>query len=621
MRVRPITKPLFPLLFLLITITLHAGEQIRQYDATATIHPSGELDITEAILYDFDEASRHGIYRDIPFTVKQDGPPKDIGIGSIKVEMDDARVPWKKSTIESFSAGNMIRLKIGSPSVRITGKHRYTIHYHVQKGVFPSSLDSRKDAIRWNAIGTGWRVPIDKANIDLLLPKTLDRSNVTVQIFKGSYGSQRHGGKVQWPGNNHLRITASNFSSHEGLTVEVSYAAGLLGQTGEGNLAPSVLERFLGNWQWGFLGIFLLFLVRFYRHHIGFTDHRSIAPRYYPPEGLSVLQSGVIYDRFAKDDDYAAAILELAQRGYIVIYKEDETSDPFLQKTSKETKDLPEDLKYLMDEVLFKRGKDLHTLKTESDAESDLLENGFFSINYKLYQWSVKEGYMKENPEEVRSKFIGRSALFMVFFLVMAIYTIYHFYGWAALKEMFLYGIYIITGVLLMTQKSMIVRATTVFLLLFGIYYLFVTVPTKALLLSPFPALVIVGVGIYVTYRYLGAYTRKGAEAQKQLLGLKAFMSRVNKDEIERRLKEDPLYLDTLLPYAVLFDLNTHWLKFYQETHTDYPVWYNGSPEYFGDLTSAMQSAATAPTSESGGTSRGGGFSGGGFGGGGGGSW
>ncbi|MFT7824792.1 MAG: hypothetical protein ABXS92_08510 [Sulfurimonas sp.] len=79
----------------------------------------------------------------------------------------------------------------------------------------------------------------------------------------------------------------------------------------------------------------------------------------------------------------------------------------------------------------------------------------------------------------------------------------------------------------------------------------------------------------------------------------------------------DPLYLEKLLPYAVLFDETEHWIAFFGLLGVTAPEWYEGDINHISDFTSSVDSASTPPSKNSGG----GGFSGGGGGGGGGGSW
>jgi len=175
-------KKLLLTLFLALWGSSLNAERITQYDVNITVLGSGELQVTERILYDFEQNSRHGIFRDIPITVKGAGQPKDIGLREFYVQMDDDIAEWAQSTLKSSDAGEMIRLKIGSASVYITGQHLYTIGYIVAKGVLPSSEDSSQDAVRWNTIGTGWEVPIDHAKIDMYLPSPLNKSNVSAKV-------------------------------------------------------------------------------------------------------------------------------------------------------------------------------------------------------------------------------------------------------------------------------------------------------------------------------------------------------------------------------------------------------------------------------------------------------
>ncbi len=622
-------KLLFALLFITGWGSGLFAEKISNYDANLTIHQSGELAMVETITYDFETTSRHGIYRDIPFTVKSSGPPKDLGLYDFRVEMDGKKVEWEKDTIDHSDAGKLTRLKIGSPSTMISGKHIYRIAYRVERGVLPSSLDKTQDVIRWNMIGTGWPVSILKSNVDLYLPTSLDQSNITVQIFKGQYGSRDSGGKASWIGRKHLHIDIGPLAPHEGLTVELSYPIGLLDQTGRKNMDTTFSEHLIVSWQWPVLGAFLFYLFIFYKKYTGVTDKRSVAPQYYPPKGMDVLQAGLIYDRFVDNDDYPAAILELGQKGYLEIFKEKECDNISLEKRNKNISDLPEYLKYLMNRVLFGGGKSSYLLKSGSEDEAEQLYDGFEKINEMLYAWSVKQGYMRENPRKSRKIFLISSIFLLIFIIALSASTLYRFYSVDTVILLLSSSILFTTGLsaILTNIGSKIMMHFGLICLIFGI------MPAVKLLgndydISPSPllysslAVIIVSIfAIFFIYRHIGAYTGKGAHIRKHLLGLKEFMVRVKEDEIRRRLEEDPLYLDKALPYAILFGITDHWLKLYDTLDVSYPLWYHGAPNTLGNFSSSVNSTANPFASSSGGSSGGGGFSGGGGGGGGGGGW
>ena len=101
------------LLYLGLVSFLYA-EKISSYKIDVTVEQSGELSIVEIIEYDFEYQSKHGIYRDIPFSVKKENIIKDLGLYDFSVQLDDGIVEWQQSTYKSDIAGDVLRLKIGS---------------------------------------------------------------------------------------------------------------------------------------------------------------------------------------------------------------------------------------------------------------------------------------------------------------------------------------------------------------------------------------------------------------------------------------------------------------------------------------------------------------------------
>lgn len=127
-------KILLIAVFFIGWITNALAEKITAYDVNLTVEQSGELSITESIKYDFEQEQKHGIYRDIPFMVKGERHPKDIGLYDFSVQLDGSNVQWEKSTMSSANAGDVIRLKIGSSDTYLSGQHTYNISYRVKGG-------------------------------------------------------------------------------------------------------------------------------------------------------------------------------------------------------------------------------------------------------------------------------------------------------------------------------------------------------------------------------------------------------------------------------------------------------------------------------------------------------
>ena len=624
------------------------AEEISAYDINIDVKQSGELLITETIDYDFGNLDKHGIFRDIPFTIKYKSAIKDLGLNSFHVEMDRKPVEWKKLKKQSKHAGEIIRLKIGSPSRTISGKHQYRISYMVKKGVLPAAKNQDKDAIRWNVIGTGWNVPIKNIRATFFLPDTVSKANSTVSTFSGAYGSTQTSATSKWIGAHQLQVNLGSLQPFEGLTVEIAYPANLLDQHGLDNVKQSFADQLTGSWHWLALLGFLAYFWREFKRYSGFSDKRSIAVQYNPPKGLSLLRSGLLLDKRADNEDFAAAIMELGYLGYLEIdqrepefnkkLKEvpiiggliDKASTTVLTRTDKPAEGLSDDQDYLLNKLLF-NGNTQFELKSGSRSKAEKLKDGFDTINKRLYAWVANTGYMQENPREVRTKFLIKSILLLLPVLALTVFTIYKRFGADSVFVLIFPVVFGVAGMSVFFAKSGL--GFGLFNKVFGLVFAgFGMMPLlmlfekgltiNQLIFGPIGVLLLLIAVLFFVYKKLGRFTPKGAAVQKQLLGLKQFIKRVKQDEIKRRLAEDPLYLEKLLPYAVLFGETKHWLHFFDELNVSAPVWYHGDPSGIQHFSSSVSNAATPPgSSGGGGFSGGGGSSGGGGGGGGGGSW
>jgi len=238
-------KILLAALLLLGCATTSFAERISTLHVDTVIEQSGELLITETIAYDFETATKHGIFRDIPFMVKNNGVKRDIGLYDFSVLFDGTPAEWSQSKQNSSHAGKIIRLKIGDAQKYITGKHTYTISYHVKLGVLPASDNRSRDAVRWNVVGTGWQVPVDHAQADFLLPPSLSQEQLRLSTYAGKYASTGSTASSQWIDPRHLQVHTKNLQPHEGLTVELAFASGTLDQSGRENTKVTFWQQIM----------------------------------------------------------------------------------------------------------------------------------------------------------------------------------------------------------------------------------------------------------------------------------------------------------------------------------------------------------------------------------------
>ncbi len=607
------------------------AERITQYDVTIRVETSGSLEINETIDYDFEGAWRHGIFRDIPETIRltPHSRPVDLGLGDFEVTMDGRPVRWVREGIRSDQAGSMVRLKIGDPDHTLTGVHRYTLLYRVQKGVLPAS-DGSGDAIRWNAIGTGWNVPIRRAHIEVILPPVLSRDNVRVRSYAGRYGSTRSvRSPVRWLDAHRFVLEDEALFPHEGITVEVIYPEGLLGQSGKANVSVPLSERLIESLPLPLAILYLFFIGRLARKgEDPGTKRTSVAPQYYPPKGLSLLEAGLLLDAYADRQDIAPAIVELAQKGYLTIEETPNGTVLHRVESADESK-LTEDQRILLRQILFPTASTFPISTTDRDRR-ERLSTALDELNDTLYEWSVQKGYFNRNPAKARKNFLIKAILFALPILALISYDIAQKYGSENIVLILFAGAFFSVGfgaVLKAWRERSIVQGIfaaiwlTVVVFVFSQLLVSIFDGWRGLIFGPVGYLILLFFGIAHFYRRVGPYTPEGARIHNHLLGLKEFVTRVEKDRIRRFLKQDPHYLDRLLPYAILFGVTDAWRELYEEFQVPTPVWFVGDFDDLGDFTRDMGTAASPPPSDTGGFSGGGGFSSGGGGGGGGGSW
>lgn len=149
-------------------------------------------------------------------------------------------------------------------------------------------------------------------------------------------------------------------------------------------------------------------------------------------------------------------------------------------------------------------------------------------------------------------------------------------------------------------------------------------------------SLILSGIIVIIFGSKMAKKTKKGNELYMKLAGFKEFITKVEKPRLQTFLKDDPHYFDTVLPFAIVFNVADKWKDKLKDLDVPPPNWYAGNYTGFNtymflnsldhSMNRMSESFYSQPKSSggSGGGSWGGiggGFSGGGFGGGGTSSW
>ncbi|TMQ98492.1 DUF2207 domain-containing protein [Actinomadura soli] len=138
------------------------GERIPTYDVVLTIGGDGVLYVRETITYDFDRAGEHGIVRSVPFRH-----------GDRVYDVRDVRSSSSTgapSRVRTTRFLNDVRISVGDRNREVSGRQAYVIEYAVAWAFTPRA---RHDELVWDAIGTGWSVPIGTAAVRVEAPVPL----------------------------------------------------------------------------------------------------------------------------------------------------------------------------------------------------------------------------------------------------------------------------------------------------------------------------------------------------------------------------------------------------------------------------------------------------------------
>lgn len=616
------------------------AERVKLYKVEIDVAKDGTLNVVETItLHVGGFQFQRGFIRDFPTRYKDKGGAYVRVSFLVKsVQRDGKLEPY---ALESISNGYDIR--IGSADVLLTpGDYVYRLEYETkgQLGFFEDH-----DELYYNAIGHGWVVPIERAEVDVRLPSGARIKDT--QVFTGGAGSRDSDAVVSHGDNTFHAETNRPLASYQGMTIAIGWQKGVVTPPTEAEKA----QRFLGDNLGLGIGIFGLLLIAAYYgyiwHHYGRDpDGGTIIPLFSPPKNFSpsavrfVRRMG--YDRKA----FAAAIMSMAVKNFLEI--DDEGGEFTLTRKKGATdaaltdgeKRIAQKLFVLNDSITLKNSNHKAVSGAISALGSSLkqeFERTYFVTN-QAYFWlgliasvaiAIGAVVVADLPEEMLGAAFGMTIASTI--LCFALYRAYE--GWrvyfagvgsswsntlGALQASFFALVALVVGGIALSVFSQ-EELPWIFILIF----------------------VALGAMNFVFYHLLKAPTALGAKTRAEIEGFRMYMGTVEKERLAilHPPQMTPELFEKFLPFALALDVEHSWSEHFASvaaaaaddaTRNYQPAWYHGSRwNRFGSggfasnlassLSTAAASAASPPGSSSG--LGGGGFSGGGGGGGGGRGW
>jgi len=381
------------------------AEEISSFDAKIVISKEGMTEVEEAILYNFGNEQRHGIFRTIPLTkTNKEGKTFAMKMTVNKV-LDLSGNPYNFS---KSSVANGIQLKIGDANKTLTGSVFYDIFYTIDGSI---TYFSDHDELYWNVVGTEWTVPINKTSVLVSLPQGVSKESITQTCFVGTEGQN-----VPCEGVVTDKDVTFQYNQPllpgQGLTIVVGFPKGtVLVREPEvvHSSEPSVWAGIIGivfllfGIFW-YIGLPIWIVVRWWKHGRDPKPPMGIAHAWFSPptdakkRSITPGEVGTLVDERADTKDVVATVVDLARRGYITIV-ETKKNDITLKKIEKKKSGTLEIFEEVLLHGIFDKRKSIRLKDTSIVSTVTDTKN-------KLYEKVVQDGFFVENPDKVRTRYI-----------------------------------------------------------------------------------------------------------------------------------------------------------------------------------------------------------------------
>ena len=389
-----IIRKIFLLLFLFLVFAAPAyAEEVQQFSSLITVNKNGTFQTKETIVYDFGTLERHGIFRFIPL-LKTNKEGKQFLLN------------FSSSYPNTSEEDTTYKIKIGDPNKTITGVQNYTIPYTVGGGL---TYFSDHDELYWNVTGNEWKVPIQNAGVTIQLPKETPLESIKVACYTGVKNSTEQNCETEVVDTQVAAYTTKPLAAGEGLTVVVSFPKGIVAVLEPTPYVPfseTLIGKIVGalfaiaSFVWYFcMPIFMVIAWLVWGRDPKVAG--PVSAWFDPPKTsdgrfLTAAETGSLIDEKVNTRDIVAAIVQLAQKGFLII-EERKKKDFYLVKTDMQTNSLQPFEQTLL-KKLFQTEKEFRVKNSEQ-------QETVTTVTSMIYQSLLDENYFQNNPKTIRTIF------------------------------------------------------------------------------------------------------------------------------------------------------------------------------------------------------------------------
>ena len=342
------------------TLAGQETERIRSFASRIVVQPSGGLDVSETIsVVSQGIAIKHGIYRDFPTRYRDRyGNTVQVAFQVRGVQRDAQTEGWHTQELDRG-----VRVYFGrADTVLPPGEYTYTFTYHTDRQI---GFFDTFDELYWNVTGNGWDFTIDNAQATVELPtgaRILSRA-----AYTGPRGARGTDFTVGPDENGYATFSTTRpLAPREGLTIALSWPKGFVREPRtEEKVRYYLVDHAAATAGFIGLAVLLLYFVTAWVK-VG-RDPRAgvIIPQFEAPEGMSPAALGYIRRMGYDATIFAAAIIDMAVKGFLAI-KNDGTTYTFARlRTDEGTLSVEE--KKIAQKLFDKSG--VGSVSTKSDQD------------------------------------------------------------------------------------------------------------------------------------------------------------------------------------------------------------------------------------------------------------
>ena len=624
---------LFSFALLLVSASAFAdlgGFYYEKVKYEAFVHKNNEWDVKETFVINFLEP-RHGFYRFVPIKfslwhdVTKDSGEKDRVEFPYIVDIDDVEVTGGPIHEETEEMDNYI-IQIGDEDRTVEGLQTYVISY---KFKYPDDRVQTKDLLFHTILGADFKEDIRHFDFKIEFEKPLPQKAVdNLKWYSGRYGDQSNIIPILYEATpTYIAGTCDSIRPNHALTASMELP--------EGYYEGVDKVQYFWHYLWLALTVVCMSIIIF--RALTIDRGRSVVKtiEFYPPEGISSAEVGVIIDNSVDEGDISSLIPWFAEKGYLKI-EETKYKKIVLTKLKSLPENAPKYQKKLMD-LFFPKGTTTVRLSQLGDKSAQM--NEVKSALKKVFSEDGKRGLVK-----LDSWVFMYIPLLLFGTLTIATNIVHHF----RMDELYIAGFIWLLPTVLGLSLRLSGSDSDLYSSTFKrvIYFLvkFTIMATVALIYSEIPdygspmvdwEILLFFLANFITIELCGRFnlnTDYRIDMMGRLLGFKEFIETAEKENLERLQMEDATYFYRVLPYAMVFGLANTWARKFKTITVEKPDWYStagiySGPNFTNHLVSSVNDtvrshvSSCSHSSSHGGGHSGGGFSGGGGGGGGGGSW